>query len=135
MTTEQWFKAKRTTNAYAGYVKAGKKWLEDWVKVGEGLRTDVLDAVQSGDADQNVVEETAAAVESGDSNVGVGVRPAYAGALDVIGEHTPTVLLLLTTFKCEREGCKFNTAEGIRSAFKDYFEQCVNKSDPNEYSF
>ena len=32
LTTEDWYKSKRTTKQYASYVKAGKKWLEEWVQ-------------------------------------------------------------------------------------------------------
>lgn len=133
LTTDEWLHAKRTTKTYAGYVKAGTKWLEDWVKVGQSLQAETLADVQEAMAhgDEEVANqarsdniEVVSAVENGDMG-NVGIRPAFANAFDVVGEHTPTVLQLFTTFKCEREGCKFSTAEGIRSAFKDYFEQCV----------
>ncbi|KAK6969226.1 hypothetical protein R3P38DRAFT_3337142 [Favolaschia claudopus] len=46
-----------------------------------------------------------------------------ADAFDVIGEHTPLALRALTAYKCEHLERSFASAEGIRSAFKDYFER------------
>lgn len=99
-TTNEWFHSQRTTKGYARNVKAGREWLEGWVELSKSLEND---------------EELEGA---GDM-----VNPAFANAFDEIGEHTPTVLTLYTTLKCEQEGCKFATAEAIRSSFKDYFEQ------------
>ncbi|KII85744.1 hypothetical protein PLICRDRAFT_178074 [Plicaturopsis crispa FD-325 SS-3] len=98
VTTDQWYKASSTTQAYANYVKAGKKWLKGWVEEGR---------------DQVADDEGTASEE----------RSAFADALDIIGEHTPTVLRLLTALKCDHQGHSYRTAEGLRSAFKDYFER------------
>ncbi|KAJ7050595.1 hypothetical protein C8F01DRAFT_1377498 [Mycena amicta] len=46
-----------------------------------------------------------------------------ADVFDVISEQTPVALRALTAFKCEHMGLGFASAEGIRSAFKDYFER------------
>ncbi|KAK7006849.1 hypothetical protein R3P38DRAFT_2470568, partial [Favolaschia claudopus] len=46
-----------------------------------------------------------------------------ADAFDVIGEHTPLALRALNAYKCEHLERSFASAEGIRSAFKDYFER------------
>ncbi|KAF7327172.1 hypothetical protein MKEN_00294300 [Mycena kentingensis (nom. inval.)] len=47
-------------------------------------------------------------------------------AFEEMTEETPVALRALTAFKCEHLGRGFATAEGIRSAFKDYFERvCV----------
>jgi hypothetical protein len=99
-TTEEWFHSQRTTKGYARHVKAGKEWLEGWVELSKSLETE---------------EELEDAHDV--------INPAFANAFDNISEHTPTVLTLYTTLKCEQQGCKFSTAEGVRSAFKDYFEQ------------
>jgi len=99
-TTDEWFHSRRTTKGYARNVKAGREWLEGWVELSKSLENN---------------EELEGA---GDM-----INPAFANAFDEIGEHTPTVLMLYTTLKCEQEGCKFATAEAIRSSFKDYFEQ------------
>lgn len=103
LTTEEWYKSKRTTKAYGNYVKAGKAWLANFVK--EDSRTVGLEGGTS----------------QPESAGGAG-RFAFAGSLDAIGEHTPTVLRLYLAYKCEHEGRGFSTAEGIRSAFKNYFE-------------
>ncbi|KAK7016515.1 hypothetical protein R3P38DRAFT_2785719 [Favolaschia claudopus] len=46
-----------------------------------------------------------------------------ADAFDVIAEHTPLALRALTAYKCEHLERGFSSAEGLRSAFKDYFER------------
>ncbi|KAK6971857.1 hypothetical protein R3P38DRAFT_2813325 [Favolaschia claudopus] len=46
-----------------------------------------------------------------------------ADAFDVIGEHTPSALRALNAYKCEHLERSFASAEGIRFAFKDYFER------------
>ncbi|KAK6966970.1 hypothetical protein R3P38DRAFT_2589936 [Favolaschia claudopus] len=46
-----------------------------------------------------------------------------ADAFDVIAEHTPLALRALTAYKCEHLERSFASAEGLRSAFKDYFER------------
>lgn len=96
LTTDEWYKAARTTKAYANYVKAGKKWLEDWV----------TEARDDGNANRGTGEE----------------RTAFRAAFDVIGANTPTALRLYTAYKCEHQSCGFSTADGVRSAFKQYFE-------------
>lgn len=103
LTTEAWYKSKRTTNAYANYVKAGKAWLEKWV----------AEELSNGDPDVEGPPET---VASGNG------RAVFAGVFDEAGEHTPTVLRMYVAFKCEHQKLGFSTAEGIRSAFKGYFE-------------
>ncbi|KAF7342137.1 hypothetical protein MVEN_01801400 [Mycena venus] len=44
-------------------------------------------------------------------------------AFDVMSEQTPLALRALTAYKCEHLARGFASAEGIRSAFKDYFER------------
>ncbi|KAF7354486.1 hypothetical protein MVEN_01137900 [Mycena venus] len=44
-------------------------------------------------------------------------------AFDVMSEQTPLALRALTAYKCEHLARRFASAEGIRSAFKDYFER------------
>ncbi|KAJ7764056.1 hypothetical protein DFH07DRAFT_770705 [Mycena maculata] len=46
-----------------------------------------------------------------------------ADAFDIITSETPLPLRALTAFKCEHLERGFATAEGLRSAFKDYFER------------
>ncbi|KAJ7059095.1 hypothetical protein C8F01DRAFT_1232196 [Mycena amicta] len=46
-----------------------------------------------------------------------------ADVFDVISEQTPVALRALPAFKGEHMGLGFASAEGIRSAFKDYFER------------
>ncbi|KAK7029766.1 hypothetical protein R3P38DRAFT_3188637 [Favolaschia claudopus] len=86
-TTDEWYKAARTKNGYANYVKSGKKWLAEWTSEGRL-----------------------------DDEIG-------ADAFDVIAEHTPLALRALTAYKCEHLERGFSSAEGLRSAFKDYFER------------
>ncbi|KAK6984406.1 hypothetical protein R3P38DRAFT_2806593 [Favolaschia claudopus] len=86
-TTDEWYKAARTKNGYANYVKSGKKWLEEWTSEARL-----------------------------DDEIG-------ADAFDVIAEHTPLALRALTAYKCEHLERGFSSAEGLRSAFKDYFER------------
>jgi hypothetical protein len=94
-TTDGWYKSERTKKGYANYVKSGKQWLEDWATEDR--------------ADDNS--------EEGNS------RGYLTHAFDTISEHTPVALRLLTAFKCEHKNCSFATAEGLQSAFKDYFER------------
>jgi len=49
----------------------------------------------------------------------------FAGAFDNLTSQTPTALRLLTAYKCDHQGRAFATAEGLRSAFKHYFERYV----------
>lgn len=104
LTTEAWYKSKRTTKAYTNYVKAGKAWLQKWVAEetasGEGMESGQEGVTQS----------------PGDR------RALFSGAFDEAGEHTPNVLRMYIAFKCEHQKLGFSTAEGIRSAFKSYFE-------------
>ena len=108
-TTEEWLHRPRTKQAYASHVKAGKAWLDDWATFSKNLHVE---------RDQARNEEETPRPEENPT-----INPALADAFDKVGEHTPTALRLFTFFKCEQNGCKFSTAEGIRSAFKDYFEQ------------
>lgn len=99
ITTDAWYKSKRTTKAYANYVKGGKNWLQ-------------------GFSHSNIqVLNSAIAAEEHDEG-----RHIYAGAFDTVSEHTPIALRLYITFKCDHQNLGFSTAEGIRSAFKSYFE-------------
>jgi hypothetical protein len=50
-------------------------------------------------------------------------REGLGHALDSITEHTPTALRLIMAYKCEHLGRAFSTAEGLRSAFKHFFER------------
>lgn len=52
--------------------------------------------------------------------------PEYKTAFTTIFAHTPTVLLAFIASKCEQSGYTFKTAEGIRSALKQYFETTFN---------
>ncbi|KAG0250113.1 hypothetical protein BGZ95_007300, partial [Linnemannia exigua] len=52
--------------------------------------------------------------------------PEYRTAFTTISAHTPTVLLAFIASKCEQSGYTFKTAEGIRSALKQYFETTFN---------
>jgi hypothetical protein len=103
LTTDEWYKSPRTTKAYANYVKSGKAWLEEWTQ--EDRR-----GVEEEQGGEGVPEE----------------RSAFAGAFDKICAQTPTVLRLLTAYKCDHLGYGFSTAEGLRSAFKLYFELYVD---------
>jgi hypothetical protein len=101
LTTDEWYKSPKTTKAYVGYVKSGKKFLESWAEdpagdVGGGNDSDPED------------------------------RSIFAGAFDEITSRTPIALRLLTAYKCDHQGHGFSTAEGLRSAFKLYFERYVN---------
>ncbi|KAJ3728928.1 hypothetical protein C8R42DRAFT_750386 [Lentinula raphanica] len=98
-TTEDWYKSSSTKKGYAGYVKSGKKWVLEWAANAN------FDA--SEDADNSVDTE------------------GLAHAFDSISKYTPMALRLLTAYKCDHQGLKFSTAEGIRSAFKDYFERVL----------
>jgi hypothetical protein len=94
-TTDEWFKSVCTKKGYANYVKNGKKLLGEWT------------------ADQD---------DGG--FVGVGSdRKGLVRAFDSITEHTPTALRLIMAYKCEHLGRAFSTAEGLRSAFKHFFER------------
>ncbi|KAJ3772445.1 hypothetical protein FB446DRAFT_800025 [Lentinula raphanica] len=98
-TTEDWYKSSSTKKGYAGYVKSGKKWVLEWAANAN------FDA--SEDSDNSVDTE------------------GLAHAFDSISKYTPMALRLLTAYKCDHQGLKFSTAEGIRSAFKDYFERVL----------
>ncbi|KAJ6456576.1 hypothetical protein DFH09DRAFT_847576, partial [Mycena vulgaris] len=50
-----------------------------------------------------------------------------ADAFDNIGAETPLALRALTAYKCEHLERGFVTVDGLRSAFKDYFERRVDK--------
>ncbi|KAG5220440.1 phosphate system positive regulatory protein [Salix suchowensis] len=99
LTTDQWYRSRSTKNGYANYVKAGKKWLAEWVEQNTG---------ESSPAGEQGIESEASKL---------------AGAFDVIKEETPLALRLLIAFKCEHQQRGFSTAEGIRAAFKDYFSR------------
>lgn len=113
LTTEEWFKSARTTKQYASYVKAGKKWLETLVQ--ESNSSEEASNMQGQEAERGGQSESSTQEDSNEHAV-------FAGAFDTLGEHTPTVLRLYIAYKCEHQGLGFSTAEGIRSAFKNYFE-------------
>ncbi|KAJ7269030.1 hypothetical protein C8J57DRAFT_1509246 [Mycena rebaudengoi] len=48
-----------------------------------------------------------------------------ADAFEAITEATPLALRAFTAYKCEHLKRGFSTAEGVRSAFKDYFERVL----------
>ncbi|KAG6847913.1 hypothetical protein H0H93_004984 [Arthromyces matolae] len=96
-TTDDWYKSARTKKGYATYVKSGKKLLADW------------SCEDIPDSNPNTMEHMD--------------RTGLADAFDSISENTPIALRLLVAYKCEHLGRGFATAEGIRSAFKDYFER------------
>lgn len=101
-TTDQWYRATRTLNGYASYVKAAKTWLREWIEQG------------------NLTEEV-----EGETLEGANERRRFANAFDSITAETALVLRLYTTFKCDVANLGYATAEGIRSAFKSYFERQV----------
>ncbi|KDQ28742.1 hypothetical protein PLEOSDRAFT_1102782 [Pleurotus ostreatus PC15] len=109
VTTDQWYRSKSTREGYANYVKAGILWLENWVK----------DAA-SAEKDDNTTNEISEDTQAPDV--------ALKGAFEVIKEETPLALRLFITYKCDHQGRGFSTAEGTRSAFKDYFERQVEAS-------
>jgi hypothetical protein len=100
--TDTWYRAARTTKAYATYVNSGKVFLRSWVEEG-----------RLSSAEESEVPEE---------------RSTFLGAFDCIGPQTPVALRIFTAYKCDHEGKGFATAEGMRSAFKQYFEMCVSKS-------
>jgi hypothetical protein len=100
LTTDEWYKSSNTTKAYANYVKSGKTFLKDWAEEG-----------RLSPAGQNDGPEDCSAISE---------------AFDTIGSLTPIALKLLTVFKCDHQGKGFSTAEGLRSAFKLYFERCCD---------
>ncbi|KAF8325745.1 hypothetical protein F5887DRAFT_1085118 [Amanita rubescens] len=110
-TTDEWYKSKRTKNGYANYVKHGKQWLGDWA-IEDRTDSDDSELVTSEDRTGNDPEEGS-------------TRVHLAQAFNTISDHTPVALRLLTAYKCEHQGCTFATAEGLRSAFKDYFERVL----------
>jgi hypothetical protein len=97
-TTDDWFKSVRTKKGYANYVKNGKKLLAEWT--------------MDGSTDED--EVGLVGVESD--------REELGKAFDEITEHTQTALRLVMAYKCKHLGRAFVTAEGLRSAFKHYFE-------------
>jgi hypothetical protein len=102
-TTDEWYKSTRTKAGYANYVKSGKKWLEEWVAGGRLVDKDERSRGQEDDPE----------------------RSSFADAFDSIISQTPTALRLLTAYKCDHQGRAFATAEGLRSAFKHFFERYV----------
>src|ERR1700728_1115161 len=99
-TTDEWYRSPRTKKSYSSYVKSGKSWLKDWV-------------ASSGDDD------------GAGSNAEGDERMPLADAFDVLSAQTPIALRILTACNCDHGGCGFSTAEGLRSAFKQYFEWFV----------
>ena len=69
-------------------------------------------------------------LSNGDSDVGGPPEPValgngrvvFASAFNEAGEHTLIVLHMYIAFKCEHQKLGFSTVEGIRLAFKSYFE-------------
>ena len=107
LTSEEWYRSPRTTKAYAGYVKSGKIFLDSW-------------------ADEATFVAGGPDIVNDDSEDKLG----FARAFDEISSRTPLALRLLTAYKCDHQGKGFSTAEGLRSAFKSYFERCVDYSGP-----
>jgi hypothetical protein len=81
-------------------VKSGKAFLKSWAE-GEVSETGRLDV--SGDDPED--------------------RATFSAAFDAIDSKTPIALRLLTAYKCDHQGKAFATADGLRSAFKSYFER------------
>ena len=97
-TTDEWFKSVCTKKGYTNYVKNGKKLLAEWTTDG---RMD----------------------QDGGGFVGVDSDMEGLGcAFDSITKHTPTALQLIMAYKCKHLGRAFSMAEGLRSAFKHFFE-------------
>ena len=103
---DEWYKSVRTKKGYANYVKSGKEWLVEWAKKSELAatpgRTEVSTNLAEADDD---------------------LEMDLAKAFDSITEQTPVALRMLISYKCDHQGRGFATAEGIRSAFKHYFER------------
>jgi hypothetical protein len=106
LTTDEWYKAAKTTKAYANYVKNGKAFLQSWAADSDGSTS------LGGEEESGIVDNA-------------GERSAFSGAFDSIGSQTPIALRLFAAYKCDHQGKGFSTAEGMRSAFKLYFERCV----------
>lgn len=117
VTTEEWYKSQRTTSAYANYVKSGKKWLGDWVS--EDRQGPGVQSAENGGAGR----DAAVGDPPSSSTSAIEDRESFAGAFDTLSGKTPIALRLLLAFKCDVQQNGFSTAEGIRSAFKQYFER------------
>ena len=100
LTTEEWYRSAKTTRAYASYVKSGKEFLKSWAEDGTGS--------QGGESDSLVDSDS---------------RDTFVGAFDSITSRTPIALRLFLAYKCDHQQKGFSTAEGLRSAFKQYFER------------
>lgn len=107
-TSSQWRRSSKTRKSYDSHVRGGKEWLATWCK-------------DSDDGDQLVL--------------GVAHRSELANVFNTVGEKTPLALRFYTIHKCDlgketkdkgRKVCAFGTADGIRSAFKDYFEKYLS---------
>lgn len=101
-TIDNWYRSKNTTKAYAGYVRAGFKWVEAFT---DATRFD-LDGSQATLMDPEQ-------------------RMKLRGALETPGEWSPMALRAFIASKCDYDTKKYSTAEGIRAAFKNYWEQYV----------
>lgn len=101
-TINKWHKSERTKAGYKSHVNRGMKWLQKWV-----------------------VEHAGSGEEEGDDD-SEDICDNMKDTFTVISEQTPIALRLLTAYKCDEGKCKFSTAEGIRSAFKDYFEKYIS---------
>jgi hypothetical protein len=99
-TMDEWYKSVRTKKGYANYLKSGKEWLVEWAKKPElaGRTEDNLEV---------------------DDDLEINLATAF----DSIIEQTPVALRMLISYKRDHQGRGFATAEGIRSAFKHYFER------------
>lgn len=92
-----WFRAPATSDAYKRYVREGKEWVTKWA---EGM-----------DEPEDVIQ-----------GLGEGlVGDELASAFDVIREATPKALHAFVVYKCVIMENSYKTAEGIHSAFKNYF--------------
>ena len=90
-----WFRAQSTQENYKRYVREAREWVIGWAA---GMQ----DA--AGESDQDDAD-----------------RAALGLAFDSISEYTPKALHAFVVYKCEITGLSYKTAEGIRSAFKNYF--------------
>ncbi|TFY81727.1 hypothetical protein EWM64_g2287 [Hericium alpestre] len=123
-TTHEWFRRPNTSQQYANYVKAGKEWLHVWVTESEDSSDKAEEpagASQVSEAD--VPTEDVESTAPGLGSTSLEDRRQYGDAFDSITDKTPDALRLFTAWKCEILGRQYSTAEAIRAAFKDYFEQ------------
>ena len=93
----EWFRAATTQELYKRYVREAKTWLEDWTS---GMTNSDVDALEVQLATDQI---------------------AFKYAFDTMSEYTAKALHAFVIYKCNVQGLSYKTAEGIRSAFKNYF--------------